>query len=155
MKWWYVFVIILGVFVGGWIWGKYGEKAATKIGVIEGSKIEKEMLNNPTMIISNKDGVKKEVIQVLGRVRTWNYESGILEFSQDEKIWRVKIDLDNTTMYVNSLKVTGNSVSVNSIEDPNWRTGFCPDDEVVLRLDGDEVVFVINNGYRYCGFKDK
>jgi len=81
MKWWYVLVLIVGVFLGGWIWGKYGEKRATKVTIIEGSKIEGEISNETTMIISNKDGKKVEVVQVVGRVSSWDYENGILEFS--------------------------------------------------------------------------
>ncbi|MFA5025393.1 MAG: hypothetical protein WC503_02730 [Candidatus Shapirobacteria bacterium] len=155
MRWWYVIVLVLGIFVGIWIWIQFGKRTSTRVSIVEGNRIQLETLNEVSSFMTNKNGKNVKVVQVLGRVRSWNPENAVLEFSQGSKIWRVVIDLTKAVMLVNSLKVAGNSFSVNDQSDPNWKGGFCPGDEVVLKLNSDEVMSIINNGYRYCGFKDK
>lgn len=55
---------------------------------------------------------------------------------------------------VNSLKEKGKDLVLSSREDLNWTGAFCRGDMVVLRISlEDELVFIINNGYRRCGFK--
>lgn len=156
MKWWYVIFLVVGVALGWWLIGKYGVKVSTKVDVVEGEKKIVEMGKGlRRLTISDKEGNMVEVVQVMGRVLFWDYETGILEFKHEEKTWRVKIDVEKTTILVDSFINKNNSINVVDKNDPNWRTGFCLDDEVVLRLKGDEVVIVVNNGPRNCGFKDK
>lgn len=163
MKWWYVLFIILGVGFGGWLWGKYGIKTATRVDVVDENDIQSE-ISKPTKTliktitknsIVDGDGKKIDVDQVMGQVTSWNPDSGVLEFSREGKTWKITIDLSKTTMMVNSIKVPSKFLSVISKNDPNWDTGFCLGDEIVLMSKGKEVMFVENNGYRTCGNRDK
>jgi len=155
MKWWYVLVVLVGVVLGWWILQQFGEKRSTKVGIVKEEEIQVKTADLPNMFYTDKTGKRVETVQLVGQVVKWNPEKGLLDFDSNGKRWQVVIDLSKATMLVNSIKESTKSLSVAETSDPNWRTGFCPSDEVVVKLAGKEVVFVINNGYRTCGFRDK
>jgi hypothetical protein len=155
MKWWYFLVLGFGIVLGLWMWGKYGVKTASKVAVVEGNDIKKALVKVTPKSNFDKLGKEEKVMEISGSVQSWNPETGILEFVYNDKVWRVKIDLSQTMMMVNSFKDKMSMISVTEISDPNWKGGFCPSDNVVMRFKDEEVFVVFNNGNRTCGFLDR
>lgn len=156
-------ILVVGIVVGWWLWGRYGIKTASKVDVVSEKDIQTEVSKpSKSQIVSiskgfivNSDGFKVDVVQILGQVTSWNPETGVLEFTREGKIWRITIDLSKTMMLVNSIKEPSSSLSVIDKSDPNWKTGFCVGDEVVVMSKNNEVLYVENNGYRTCGNRDR
>ncbi len=147
--------LVLGLGVGWWLLAKYGVKNSTKVSIIRDKSIETTTSKLPTMLTTDRNGNKVSVVQLVGSVNSWDSEKGVLDFNVKDKRWQVNIDLSKAIMLVNSLVTIGDVVSVTDNMDKNWVNGFCPGDEVVLRLNESGVIFVINNGHRTCGNRDR
>lgn len=146
-------VILMGVVVGLFLWSKFGVKSSTPVKVIEGDKIDEEIEGLSKNRYVDKSGNEVEVVEVLGTVQSWNYETGELKIYVEGKIWKLKIDLSKTKMLVNSLKTKMVELEINDVKSLNWRGGFCEEDHVTAKMKEDDVLFIINNGPRACGFK--
>lgn len=155
MRWWYVFVIIIGTFLGWWLLQQYGEQRSTKVSIIDEKNIQFETSKQEKKIVSDYQDNAVQTVEVVGKVISWDSENGMLEFDKDKKIWRVKITFPETIMVVKKMNADMKLISVSKTNDPNWRTGFCMGDEVVLYMLKDRVINIFNNGPRHCGFKDK
>lgn len=153
MKWWYVLILLIGVGIGWWILKNYGIKKNPSL--MDNGSIEEVTKNLPTQITIDNTGAKKQTVEIQGIVQKWNPGTGIIEFTSQGKSLNLNIDPKEATIFVPSLKNKEQELMVKENNGIRWETAFCNGDMIVVRLSNDKVIFVSNNGYRACGFKDE
>jgi len=148
MKKGYLVFVLVGVLIGWWIL-KLNNSKNNKLVLLSGQKTSETEIKTT----NNLAGESIKTVENVGIVESWNSERGELVFVENEKSILVKIDPSKMMLFVNSLKEKGRELQVKEKSDPNWLGAFCKGDQVVVRSEGEEVVLVMNNGYRACGFK--
>lgn len=163
MKWWYVLVVILGAGIGLWILSKYGVKKINlnnKIAVVDETVISNEVKTLPTFAITDKKGVRINGVQVVGDVKKWNSEMGIIEILVDEeKLWKLNIDPDEAIISVPDKKDKSKILVVDRMKENiyferYWKTAFCEGDRVTVIISENKVKYIDNGGARDCGFRE-
>lgn len=103
-----------------------------------------------------KTVIKNEIWETV----KWDNENGKLRLkNKDDKEKEIVIDLQKMKVLlpfnVNNLKHEKTAMqALDRSKTMTWQTAFCPGDEVSLGIsEEDEVVVVMNLGYRLCGFK--
>jgi hypothetical protein len=144
---------MVGVGMGWWILKNYGIKNVTPITVVEDSSIKEATKNLPTQFTTDSTGVKKQTVELQGVVQKWNPDTGIIEFTSQNKIWKFNIDPAQVTIFVPSLKNKVQELMVKEKSGLRWETAFCKGDMISVRLADSKVIFIDNAGYRSCGFK--
>lgn len=142
--WGLLILLVLGIIV-------FWMRGALKTSLVE---VEEKTGGELERVVAVEAGKEQELKQIMGIVDNWDAKSGKLVFMEDKVRHEVLVDPGNMRVMVNSLKEKGKDLVLSSREDLNWIGAFCRGDMVVLRisLEG-EPVFIINNGYRRCGFK--
>jgi hypothetical protein len=142
--WGLLILLVLGIIV-------FWMRGALKTNLVE---VEEKTGGELERVVAVEAGKEQELKQIMGIVDNWDAKSGKLVFMEDRIRHEVLVDPGNMRVMVNSLKEKGRDLVLSSREDLNWRGAFCRGDMVVLRISlEDEPVFIINNGYRRCGFK--
>lgn len=117
-------------------------------------KVEEKTGGELERVVAVEGGKEQELKQILGVVESWDPESGKLVLTSENVNNEIIINPQVMRVMVNSLKEKGKDLVLSSREDLNWKGAFCKGDMVVLRISLEsEPVFIINNGYRRCGFK--
>jgi len=153
MKKGYVLFVLVGVVIAMlWLnWGLFDHTQDN--GLRENNN--SEIMAKPTAYVITNKGEQINVEEMSGIVKNWDYKNGNLSFQEDkfgEKI--IEIDPSRMVLMINSLKVKGRDLMVTEKSGYRWEQAFCKGDMVVIRVDEkNQPVFVINNGYRSCGFK--
>lgn len=149
MKWLYVVVGLLLLSIGALLFLRSKiskEKSrASKYSVVE------EVM--PTVIMSTYEEENKVAREFTAVVRKWESETGNLTFDNSGKVGDINIDPTKMVLMVNSLKSSGTDLVISKKEGLNWSGAFCEGDSISVRVDGEAVLYVMNNGYRRCGFK--
>lgn len=105
-------------------------------------------------MVAVEAGKEQELKQIMGIVDNWDAKSGKLVFMEDKIRHEVLLDPGNMRVMINSLKVKGRDLMVTENNGLRWENAFCVGDMIVVRTDEDnQPVFLMNNGYRSCGFK--
>lgn len=153
MKWWYFLVLLVGMILALlWLnWGIFDHSKNLDNWKSNNNEIE----GKPTAFVITKKGENVSVKEISGVVKNWDYENAKLTFEEGEggeKI--IEIDPSKMILMINSLKVKGRDLMVTEKNGLRWEKAFCVGDMIVVRIDEDnQPVFLINNGYRSCGFK--
>lgn len=142
--WGLLILLVLGIIV-------FWMRGALKTSLVE---VEEKTGGELERVVAVEAGKEQELKQIMGIVDNWDAKSGKLVFMEDKIRHEVLVDPESMRVMVNSLKEKGKDLVLSSRKDLNWIGAFCRGDMVVLRisLEG-EPVFIINNGYRRCGFK--
>lgn len=97
--------------------------------------------------------------QRIAKTEGWDYKNSLLSL-RDEHGKGEEIKLEPAKMKImvplkNTQKLTGMKVlNESNLDDLHWQTAFCEGDEVNIGTDENgEIIMVMNNGYRVCGFK--
>lgn len=151
MRWWYIFVILIGMGIGWWILKNYGIKKNTP--VMDIGSIKEVAKNLPTQFTTDNTGAKKSTVELTGVVQKWDSNTGTIEFTSEDKNWKFNIDPKEATIFVPSLKNKEQELMVKENSGIRWETAFCEGDMVVVRLSDSKVIFISNSGYRSCGYK--
>lgn len=114
---------------------------------------QKEPMKLPEVV---KNKTRDEIWETL----KWDNENGKLGLKNKEGAEKeVVVDLEKMVVMIpyniNNLKHDRTEIQVlDRSKTITWQTAFCPGDEVKLGMSAeDEVILVMNRGYRYCGFK--
>lgn len=153
MKWWYFLVLAVGMILA-LLWLNRGIFDHSK-NLDNWESNNSEIKGKPTAFVITKKGEKVSVKEIPGVVKNWDYKSAKLTFKEDgvgEKI--IEIDPSQMVIMINSLKERGRDLVVTEKNGIRWQSAFCVGDMIVVRIDEDnQPVFLMNNGYRSCGFK--
>lgn len=110
--------------------------------------------------IKIQEVVKNNTRDEIWETVRWNNQEGKLGLKNKEGGEKeVVIDPQKMAVIIpynrNNLKHNGTEAQVlDRSKAITWQTAFCPGDEVKLGMSAeDEVILVMNLGYRYCGFK--
>jgi hypothetical protein len=150
MKWWYVLVLIVGIVIGWWVIEVY---KVTKVPVNKDGDIGDMGRGLPTQMVSDVDGKKVSSVQITGIVKSWDPNTGMVQYVKDNKLLELTINPAQTTVYVPSIKNKKQILIAKDRNSLRWRTAFCGGDFVSFFLAGDKVVMASNNGYRSCGYQ--
>lgn len=149
MKKGYVLFVLVGVVIGWWIL-KVSDSKNKKLVLLSEQKTDETEIKTTNNLV----GESIETVESVGIVESWDSKNGELVLIQNGKSILVKIDPSKMVLFVNSLKVKGRELQVREKSGDRWEMAFCKGDMVVIRVDEKNLpVFVINNGYRNCGFK--
>lgn len=97
--------------------------------------------------------------QRITKTEGWDYKNSLLilrdEYGKDEEIKLEPAKMKIMVPLKNTQKLTGMKVlNESNLGDLHWQTAFCEGDEVNIGTDENgEIIMVMNNGYRVCGFK--
>lgn len=89
----------------------------------------------------------------------WDYKNSLLslrdEYGKGEEVKLEPAKMKIMVPLKNTQKLTGMKVlNESNLGDLHWQTAFCEGDEVNIGTDENgEIIMVMNNGYRVCGFK--
>ena len=141
--------VLVGVVIGWWIL-KVSDSKNKKLVLLSEQKTDETEIKTTNNLV----GESIETVESVGIVESWDSKNGELVLIQNGKSILVKIDPSKMVLFVNSLKVKGRELQVREKSGDRWEMAFCKGDMVVIRVDEKNLpVFVINNGYRNCGFK--
>lgn len=147
-------VLLVGVGIGlGWLKSSSFKKR-NEVANLSNPTEEKLTNRLPVKNTVDFDNQELKTVEIVGVVESWVPENGKLKISSEGIIWDFEVnDLTKTSMMVNSLKERGRELLIKNKDDLNWLGGFCKGDQVVVRLMEKQLILVVNNGPRSCGFK--
>lgn len=62
-------VLVVGIFLGTWLWGKYGVKSSTRVDVVEGNDIRQAAAKVSPISEFDKTGKETKEVEISGLVQ--------------------------------------------------------------------------------------
>jgi len=147
-----LFMAVVGI---GWLTFK-GKYQPTRIKPTPTGSLNQRINGSlPVKTTNDARGNRVEAVEIVGEVKKWDPESGIMEYLADKVVSSVLIDPVEAVIFVRSFVDSSKQLIVRDRSSMRWQTAFCQGDQVAFRLDGDRVVLAVNNGYRVCGDKSE